>query len=159
MPICSLSKCSLLPSLTVPGVHFSHVSMHFSHVFLFSHLPFFFSFLHFLVEILSLQSTSWIDRSFSEMYVSESNVHCKYIQCNFYTFYYLITVIVWFEQTGFPVCPNVFTTRLWQWGFLQCLPFSWATLRGKHCRHPNVIMGVVDMFRQCFKQNSSNEAV
>ena len=32
---------------------------------------------------------------------------------------------------------------LWQWGFWQCLPFSWKTLRGKHCRHPIAIMGVV----------------
>ena len=25
-------------------------------------------------------------------------------------------------------------------------PFSWTTLRGKHCRHPIAIMGVVDTF-------------
>ena len=35
--------------------------------------------------------------------------------------------------------PNIFTTPLWQWGFQQCLPFSWTTLRGKlpapHCRN------------------------
>jgi hypothetical protein len=30
--------------------------------------------------------------------------------------------------------------------FRQCLPFSWTTLRGKHCWHPIVIMGVVDTF-------------
>ena len=29
--------------------------------------------------------------------------------------------------------PNVSTTPLRQWGFQQCLPFSWATLRYKHC--------------------------
>ena len=33
-----------------------------------------------------------------------------------------------------------------QWGFWQCLPFSWTTLRGKHCRHTIVVMGVVDTF-------------
>ena len=34
-------------------------------------------------------------------------------------------------------------------GFRQCLPFSWTTLRGKHCRHPIAVMGVVDTFEQC----------
>ena len=33
-----------------------------------------------------------------------------------------------------------------QWGFRQCLPFSWTTLRGKNCRHPIAVMGVVDTF-------------
>ena len=33
-------------------------------------------------------------------------------------------------------CRNVSTTPLRQWGFQQCLPFSWTTLRYKHCRHP-----------------------
>ena len=42
--------------------------------------------------------------------------------------------------------PNVSTTPLRQWGFRQCLPFSWTTLKGKHCRHPIVVIGVVDMF-------------
>ena len=45
-------------------------------------------------------------------------------------------------------CPNVSTTPLRQWGFRQCLPFSWTKLRGKHCRHPIAIMGVVDTFGQ-----------
>jgi hypothetical protein len=36
---------------------------------------------------------------------------------------------------------NVSTTPLRQWGFRQCLPFSWTTLRGKHCRHPIAVMG------------------
>ena len=31
---------------------------------------------------------------------------------------------------------NVSTTPLRQWGFRQCLSFSWTTLRGKHCGHP-----------------------
>ena len=43
-------------------------------------------------------------------------------------------------------CRKVSTTQLRQWGFRQCLPFSWTTLRGKHCRHPIVVMGVVDTF-------------
>ena len=42
--------------------------------------------------------------------------------------------------------PNVSTTPLWQWGFRQCLPFSWTSLRGTHYRHPIALMGVVDMF-------------
>ena len=37
--------------------------------------------------------------------------------------------------------PNVSTTP-----FQQCLPFSWTTLRGKHCRHPIAPTGVVDTF-------------
>ena len=41
-------------------------------------------------------------------------------------------------------CSNVSTTPLRQWGFRQCLSFSWTTLRGKHCRHPIAVMGVVD---------------
>ena len=43
-------------------------------------------------------------------------------------------------------CSNVSTTPLRQWGFWQCLLFSWTTLRSKHCRHPIAIMGVVDTF-------------
>ena len=31
--------------------------------------------------------------------------------------------------------------------FQQCLPFSWTTLRGKHCWHPIAVMGVVDTVR------------
>ena len=41
---------------------------------------------------------------------------------------------------------NISTVHLRQWGFQQYLPFSWATLRGKHFRHPIAIMGVVDTF-------------
>ena len=43
-------------------------------------------------------------------------------------------------------CSKVSTTPLRQWGFRQCLPFSWTTLRGKHCRHPIAVIGVVDTF-------------
>jgi hypothetical protein len=43
---------------------------------------------------------------------------------------------------------NVSTTPLRQWGFRQCLPFSWTTLRGKHCRHHIAVMGVVYTFGQ-----------
>ena len=41
--------------------------------------------------------------------------------------------------------PNVSTTPLRQWGFRQCLSFSWTSLRGKHCRHPIAVLGVVDI--------------
>ena len=44
--------------------------------------------------------------------------------------------------------PNVSTNQLRQWGFQQCLPFSWTTLRDKHYRHPIAVMGVVDTFEQ-----------
>ena len=44
--------------------------------------------------------------------------------------------------------PKVSTTPLRQWGFRQYLPFSWTTLRGKHCWHPIAIIGVVDTFGQ-----------
>jgi len=45
-------------------------------------------------------------------------------------------------------CWNVPTTPLRQWGFRQCLPFTWTTLRGKHCRYPIAGMGVVDTLGQ-----------
>ena len=41
---------------------------------------------------------------------------------------------------------GVTTIAIWEWGFHQCLPFSWTTLRGIHCRHPIAVMGVVDTF-------------
>ena len=44
--------------------------------------------------------------------------------------------------------PERIYNPLRQWGFRQCLPFSWTTLRGKHCRHPIAVMGVVDTFKQ-----------
>ena len=44
--------------------------------------------------------------------------------------------------------PNISTTALRQWGFWQCLLFSWTTLRCEHCQHPIVVMGVVDTFGQ-----------
>ena len=37
---------------------------------------------------------------------------------------------------------------LWQWGFRQCLPFIWKTLRGKHCRQHIAVMRVVDTIEQ-----------
>ena len=43
---------------------------------------------------------------------------------------------------------NLHTTTLRQWGFRQCLPLSWTTLRSKHCRHPIAVMGVVDTLGQ-----------
>ena len=51
-------------------------------------------------------------------------------------------------------CPNVSTSPLRQWCFRQCLPFSWTTLRGKHCRHPIAIMGVVDTLGQSLVSNN-----
>jgi hypothetical protein len=54
---------------------------------------------------------------------------------------------IWTSQIG-SQCPNVSTTPLQQWGFWQCLPFSWTTLRGKNCRHPIDVMGVIDTFEQ-----------
>ena len=43
--------------------------------------------------------------------------------------------------------PQPIQTSLRQWSFWQCLPLSWTTLRGKHCQHPIVVMGVVYTFR------------
>ena len=34
-----------------------------------------------------------------------------------------------------------------QWRFQQRLPFTWTTLRDKHCWHSIATMGVVDMFQ------------
>jgi hypothetical protein len=39
---------------------------------------------------------------------------------------------------------NKSATPLRLWGFWQCLPFSWTTLRGKDCRHTIAVMGVVE---------------
>jgi hypothetical protein len=54
------------------------------------------------------------------------------------------------ETLGMPILlqHSVSTTPLRQWGFRQCLPFSWTTLIIKHCRHPIAVMGVVDTFEQ-----------
>ena len=51
-------------------------------------------------------------------------------------------------MVGLKPSSNVSTTPLWQWGFRQCLPFSWTTLEGKHCRHPIALMVVVVMLEQ-----------
>ena len=48
--------------------------------------------------------------------------------------------------------PNVSTTPLWQWGFQQCLTFSWTALRGKHCQHSITVMGVVDTLGHQFSK-------
>ena len=45
--------------------------------------------------------------------------------------------------------PERIYNPLQQWDFQQCLPFSWTTLRDKHCRHPIAVMGVVDTFGHC----------
>ena len=44
--------------------------------------------------------------------------------------------------------PKVSTTPLQQWGFRQCLPSSWTTLRDKHFWYPIAVMGVIDTFGQ-----------
>ena len=57
-------------------------------------------------------------------------------------------VLVFLKQkleTGYS--PNISTNPLQQWGFRQFLPSSWTALRGKHCWHRIVVMGVVDTFR------------
>ena len=51
----------------------------------------------------------------------------------------------WFSTTNEKA--NARTLR--QWGFRQCLLFSWTTLRDKHCRNPIAVIGVVDTFGQC----------
>ena len=55
-------------------------------------------------------------------------------------------ILFWTRNTNTNSSPNVSTTPLRQWGFRQCLPFSLTALRGKHCRHPIAVMGVVDTF-------------
>ena len=35
---------------------------------------------------------------------------------------------------------------------IMTLPFSWTALRGKHCRHPIAVMGVVDHLGQSSSQ-------
>ena len=60
---------------------------------------------------------------------------------------YDVPLILWTTDVYDKLCRNVSSTPLRQWGFRQCLPFSWTTLRGKHCRHPIAVMGVVDTFR------------
>ena len=50
---------------------------------------------------------------------------------------------------------NVYAPPLGQWGFWQCLPFSWTTLGGKHCRHPIAVMGVADTFGQGYIKGSA----
>ena len=51
-------------------------------------------------------------------------------------------------------CSNISTTPLRQWGFRQCLPFSWTILGGKHCRHPIAVMEVVDTFKLWMTRNT-----
>jgi hypothetical protein len=37
--------------------------------------------------------------------------------------------------------PHYSNGVFWQW-----LPFSWTTVRYKHCQHPIAVVGVVDTF-------------
>ena len=88
-------------------------------------------------------------------------IECRLCFCPLFYFYYIFSTLrhlSLFDQFYFiKKCSynyavgntqylNISTTPLWQWGFWQCLPFSWTTLRGKHCRHPIAVMGVVDTF-------------
>jgi hypothetical protein len=61
------------------------------------------------------------------------------------------------EKTSNHQGPNIPATPFWQWGFRQCLPFSWTTLRGKYCQHPIAVKEVVDIagtpFHQPFSSN------
>ena len=54
------------------------------------------------------------------------------------------------EVVLFKAMPERIYNPIMAMGFQQCLPFSWTTLRGKHCRHPIAVpiavMGVVDTF-------------
>ena len=56
-------------------------------------------------------------------------------------------------------CLNVSTTPLRQWGFRQYLPFSWTTLRDKHCQHSIAVMGVVDTFGRYQHQHRSRVVI
>ena len=47
--------------------------------------------------------------------------------------------------------PHLSTIPLWQWGFQQCLPFSWTTLRAG-----TLLPGVVDTFEQGFWMKTIN---
>ena len=58
----------------------------------------------------------------------------------FLSLFYLMASVV-FVFLLFLFGQNVSRTRL-----QQCLPFSWTAMRGKHCRHPIAVMGVVDTF-------------
>ena len=49
----------------------------------------------------------------------------------------------------------VSTTPLGQWGFQQYLPFSWTTLKGKHCWQPIAVMGVVDTYPVCVSASTT----
>ena len=61
----------------------------------------------------------------------------------------------YYKLDGKSFCSNISTTALRQWGFRECLPFSWTTLRGKHCRQPIAVMGVVDTFGPCWTHRTA----
>ena len=88
-------------------------------------------------------------------------IECRLCFCPLFYFYYIFSTLrhlSLFDQFYFiKKCSynyavgntqylNISTTPLWQWGFWQCLPFSWTTLRGKHCRHHIAVLGAVDTF-------------
>ena len=63
------------------------------------------------------------------------------------------------KRPSWKQCPNVSTIPLRQWGFWQCLPFSWTTRRGKHCRHPIAVMGVVDIYVRAETDNCAKSKI
>ena len=50
--------------------------------------------------------------------------------------YYLVSSYGFLCQSCMAWTYLLSTTPLGQWGFRQCLPFSWTTLRSNYCRHP-----------------------
>ena len=71
----------------------------------------------------------------------------------------ILLVLSWATQQT-SLRPKVFTKYmpeptipLRQWGFRQCLTFSWTTLRGKHCWYPIAVMGVVDTFEHGLRRH------
>ena len=58
-----------------------------------------------------------------------------------------VTYTLRYQLTGYNLAWTYLQPHYGHWGFRQCLPFKRTTLRGKHCRHPIAVMGVVDTFR------------
>ena len=103
--------------------------------------------------IVWTQLWSWREQSWYEVYFYLFILFCIYIH-NSLLLEWTENVVVMSLGADLYICktqipsPNVSTTPLRQWGFRQCLPISWTTLRGKLCRHPIAVMGVVDTFGQ-----------
>ena len=85
-----------------------------------------------------LQSAFILESKFNRLFICYKLVGVS----NKNTLFYMEVAVFMSKR----VSQTVSTTPLRQWGFQKCLPFSWTTLKGKHCRHPVAIMGVVDTF-------------